>query len=216
MNNMGEFNMEDLFNDTLHERDEMQEPKVEQLMSKLRKLQEGNKRLREEVKELLSVSMSLQKELEDLQTETYKQEEVLKETEENDRKLQVQCEEFEQECVRQLNQNKKREELLEQYNCEIQEVKLKHRKQRMKFENQLLLLIEQHKNLHAVFSPERLADEIKIAENAKDQLLLAEKVKLDQLRCLDRELTTQEIGTAAAGEDCSFTESVSLISRASC
>ena len=31
---------------------------------------------------------------------------------------------------RLLNQNKKSDELLEQYRCEIQEFKLKHRKQR--------------------------------------------------------------------------------------
>lgn len=82
---------------------------------------------------------------------------------------------------RQLKQNKKNDELLEQYNCEIQEFKLKQRKQRylvkhhwcanesinvkecewwkvittnfcrIKFENQLHQLMEQHKILNSMF-----------------------------------------------------------------
>uniref|UniRef100_A0A3B4XWQ0 Uncharacterized protein n=1 Tax=Seriola lalandi dorsalis TaxID=1841481 RepID=A0A3B4XWQ0_SERLL len=76
---------------------------------------------------------------------------------------------------RQLKQNEQSEELLEQYRCEIQEFKLKQRKQRMKFENQLHQLIEQHKNLHSMFTPERLPDEIERAENTKCQLLSAGK-----------------------------------------
>ncbi|KAJ4928583.1 hypothetical protein JOQ06_016374 [Pogonophryne albipinna] len=145
----------------------MHEPKVEQLMGKLRRLQQ-------------------------VQTEAYQLEGILKEKEELCRKLQFQSAESEQDSVRQLNQNKKSEELLEQYRCEIQEFKLKHRKQRMKFENQLLHLIEQHKNLHSVFSPERLPDEITSAENRRSQLLAAEQTKLAQLHRLQEELEEME------------------------
>ncbi|XP_033980385.1 uncharacterized protein si:ch211-199g17.9 [Trematomus bernacchii] len=113
-----------------------------------------------------------------VQTEAYQLEGILKEKEELCRKLQFQSAESEQDSVRQLNQNRKSEELLEQYRCEVQEFKLKHRKQRMKFENQLLHLIEQHKNLHSVFSPERLSDEITSAENRRSQLLAAGKCPL--------------------------------------
>uniref|UniRef100_A0A8C2WDR5 Uncharacterized protein n=1 Tax=Cyclopterus lumpus TaxID=8103 RepID=A0A8C2WDR5_CYCLU len=100
-------------------------------------------------------------------------------------------------CVfcRHLKQNKRSEELLEQYRCEIQELKLKHRKQRMKFENQLHQLIEQHKNLHSVFTPEMLPDEIESAENITRQLLSAEQMKLAQLHRLYEEL--DEIEKAA-------------------
>uniref|UniRef100_A0A3B5AI20 Uncharacterized protein n=1 Tax=Stegastes partitus TaxID=144197 RepID=A0A3B5AI20_9TELE len=110
---------------------EMQEPKVEQLMGKLRRLQ------------------------------------------------QVMI------CVfcRRLLQNKKSEEQLEQYRCEIQELKLKHRKQ-IRFENQLHQLIELHKNLHSVFTPERLPGEIESARNTKSQLLSAGKYLLMICSCL--------------------------------
>ncbi|CAK6949442.1 synaptonemal complex central element protein 1 isoform X3 [Scomber scombrus] len=164
------------------------EPKLEQLVGKLVRLQQGKRALGEEIKELKSVSDSLQKELAYLQTEAYQLEGIHKEKEELCRKLQFQCEESEQDSVRQVEQNKKSEELLEQYRCEIQEFKLKHRKLRMKFENQLHQLIEQHKNLQSVFMPQRLPAEIESAENTKRQLLSAEELKLAQLCRLDEEL----------------------------
>ncbi|XP_051245775.1 synaptonemal complex central element protein 1 isoform X2 [Dicentrarchus labrax] len=144
--------------------------------------------LEEEIKEIKSVSDSLQKELSTLQTEAYRLEGIHKEKEELCMKLQFQCEESEHDSDRQLKQNKKSDELLEQHKCEIQEFKLKHRKQRMKFENQLNQLIDQHKNLHSVFTPERLPDEIEAAENTNTQLLSAEQMKLAQLHRLSEEL----------------------------
>ncbi|XP_034455145.1 synaptonemal complex central element protein 1 isoform X3 [Hippoglossus hippoglossus] len=177
MSTFSGFNLEDMVNVTPPKTgEEPQEPKVEQLMSKLRRLQQGKRALEEELKELKSVCDSLQKELATLQTEAYQLEGIHKENEELCRKLQFQCEESEQDSARQLNQNKKSEELLEQYRCEIQEFKLKLRKQRMKFEKQLHQLIEQHKNLHSIFSPERLPDEIQSIESTKSQLTSAAEV----------------------------------------
>ncbi|XP_050922712.1 synaptonemal complex central element protein 1 isoform X2 [Lates calcarifer] len=174
MSKLTEFNVEDMINTTpLKGGGDTQEPKVEQLMNKLRRLQQGKRVLEEEIKEIKSVSDSLQKELATLQTEAYQLEGIHKEKEELSRKLQFQCDESDQDFSRQLEQNKKSEELLEQYRCQIQEFKLKHRKLRMKFENQLYQLIEQHKNLHSIFTPERLPDEIENAENIKSQLLSA-------------------------------------------
>ncbi|XP_067357139.1 synaptonemal complex central element protein 1 [Channa argus] len=144
--------------------------------------------LEEELQEIKSLNKSLQMELGTLQTEAYKLEVIHKEKEELCRKLQFQCEESEQESTRQLKQNQKSEELLEQYRCEIQEFKLKHRKQRMKFENQLHQLIEQHRNLHSVFATERLPYEIKTAENMLSQLLSTEQMKLAQVHHLNEEL----------------------------
>ncbi|XP_041822983.1 uncharacterized protein si:ch211-199g17.9 isoform X2 [Melanotaenia boesemani] len=157
-------------------------------MGKLRRLQQDKKNLAEEIKEIKSVHGSLEEELSALQAETCQLEGIYKEKEELCRKLQLQCEESEQDSARQLKQNKTSEELLEKYKCEIQELKLKHRKQRIRFENQLQQVIEQHKKLHSVFAPERLPDELEHAENTKSQLLAAEQVKLAQLHKLDEEL----------------------------
>ncbi|XP_064876154.1 uncharacterized protein si:ch211-199g17.9 [Oncorhynchus nerka] len=116
--------------------------------------EQGKRAIEEEVKEAQSLRDSLQEEL-DAPPD------------------QVKC-----VCVlvhRQQQLNRKSEDLIEQYRCQIQETKLKHRKHRMKFENQLQQLIEQHKNLHSVFSPDRLPAEIESVENAKSQLLKAGK-----------------------------------------
>lgn len=51
----------------------------------------------------------------------------------------------------------------------------------MKFENQLQQLMEQHKNLSTVFTPQRLPAEIQSAEYTTEQLLKAEQQKLEQL-----------------------------------
>ncbi|XP_029976281.1 synaptonemal complex central element protein 1 [Salarias fasciatus] len=148
----------------------------------------GKKSLEQEIKDLESTNEALQKELSSLQSEAYQVEEIHKEKEELCRVLQFQCEESEQDSLRQLNENKKSEELLEQHRYEIQEYKLKQRKQRMRFENQLHQLMEQHKNLYSVFTPERLPEGLASAENTKRQLLSAEQLKLAQLHKLSQEL----------------------------
>ncbi|XP_017279093.1 synaptonemal complex central element protein 1 isoform X2 [Kryptolebias marmoratus] len=202
MEDLSGFSIEDMINVThVKEGADMQEPKVEQLMDKLRRLRRGKSIVEEEIKDLKSVSDTQQKELENLQTEAYQLEGVCKEKEELCRKLQFQCEESEQESERQLKQSEASEGLLEQFRCEIQEVKLKHRKLRMRFEKQLQQLIEQHKQLHTVFSPERLPGEVESAENTKSQLLSAEKVKLVQLHKLDEELQEAKKQAGAQAEE---------------
>ncbi|XP_060713388.1 uncharacterized protein si:ch211-199g17.9 [Tachysurus vachellii] len=59
----------------------------------------------------------------------------------------------------------------------------------MKFENQLLQLIGQHKNLCTLFTPERLPTEVQSAEYTTEQLLKAEKQKLEQVANLQAELS---------------------------
>ncbi|XP_032437574.1 synaptonemal complex central element protein 1 [Xiphophorus hellerii] len=167
---------------------DLPEPKIEQLMAKLRMLQQEKRQLEEEVKGAQSVHDDLQKELADLQTEANELEGIHKDKKDASSKLQLQCEDSEQDLNRQLKQNKTSEELLEHYRCEIEEVKLKHRKLRIRFENQLMQLIEQHKQLDYVFNSKRLPDELKKGEDIKHQLSSAEQVKLAQLHKLDEEL----------------------------
>ncbi|XP_035287327.1 synaptonemal complex central element protein 1 isoform X2 [Anguilla anguilla] len=160
------------------------EPKMEELLEKIKEMQLGKKVLEEDLKEAQLLRKSLQKELDTLHAEQYQMEEIQKEREESYRVLQFKCDELECEAKRLLQLNSKSEALIEQYTFQIQEARLKHRKQRMKFENQLQQLIEQHKNLYSVYSPDRLPSEIESLENARSQLLKAEQVKLAQLNRL--------------------------------
>ncbi|RVE66472.1 hypothetical protein OJAV_G00107870 [Oryzias javanicus] len=158
------------------------------LIGKLRRLQKGNQALEGEIKELKQTSDSLQNDLEALHTQSCQLEKVYKEKEDMCMKIQFQCDKSEQDFERELKDHKMRKDLLEQYRCEIQEFKLKHRKLRMRFENQLQHLMEKHKKLHCVFAPERLPDELERAENKKTQLLSVEQLKLAQLMKLEEEI----------------------------
>ncbi|XP_019727745.1 uncharacterized protein LOC109517115 isoform X2 [Hippocampus comes] len=117
-----------------------QEPKIEELKSKLESLQQGKKVLEEEIMERKSL----------MQTEAFQLERTHQERKELSQKLQLQCEESEREFVRLAEQNKKSDELLAQHRYEIQELKLKRRKLRLKFEDQLHQLIKQHNQLYAI------------------------------------------------------------------
>ncbi|XP_054620416.1 synaptonemal complex central element protein 1 [Dunckerocampus dactyliophorus] len=126
------------------------EPKIDQLKSKLTRLQQAKQTLEKDINERESLSESLQKELDTLRTEAYQLEKNHQEKEALCRKLRFQCEESEHESVRLAEENKKREELLARHRCEIQELKLKKRKMRVKFENHLHQLMEQHKKLYSI------------------------------------------------------------------
>ncbi|XP_065147099.1 synaptonemal complex central element protein 1 [Paramisgurnus dabryanus] len=115
----------------------------------------------------------MQQEDDILNAEALQLEGTLNEKEESNRSLQLKCEDLKQETQRQLEQNHQKDELVRQYCFQIQETKLKHRKLRMMFENQLQQLMEQHKNLSTVFTPQTLPAEIQSAEYATEQLLKA-------------------------------------------
>ncbi|XP_056336254.1 synaptonemal complex central element protein 1 [Danio aesculapii] len=164
------------------------ELKPEELITQLRKLQQVKKNLEEEVTEVMLLKCARKQEEDALAAEALKLEGTLNEKEELNRSLQLKCEDLQLEAQRQLEQNHQKEELVKQYSFQIQETKLKHRKIRMKFENQLQQLTEQHKNLSAVFAPQRLPAEIQSAEYSTKQLLKAEQQKLEQLAKLLDEL----------------------------
>ncbi|XP_056597058.1 synaptonemal complex central element protein 1 [Triplophysa dalaica] len=157
------------------------ELKPEDLFIKLRTLQQAKKDLEYEVKETMLLRSAMKEEDDALTTEALQLEGTLNEKEELNRSLLLKCEDLQQETQRQLEQNHQKDELVKQFCCQIQETKLKHRNLRMKFENQLQQLMEQHKNLSTVFAPQRLPAEIQSAEYTTKQLLKAEQQKLEQL-----------------------------------
>ncbi|XP_055076699.1 synaptonemal complex central element protein 1 isoform X1 [Misgurnus anguillicaudatus] len=157
------------------------ELKPEEVLVKLKKLQQAHKDLEDEVKETILLRNIMQQEDDILNAEALQLEGTLNEKEELNRSLQLKCEDLKQETQRQLEQNHQKDELVKQYCFQIQETKLKHRKLRMMFENQLQQLMEQHKNLSTVFTPQTLPAEIQSAEYATEQLLKAEQQKHEQL-----------------------------------
>ncbi|XP_075995590.1 synaptonemal complex central element protein 1 [Genypterus blacodes] len=148
----------------------------------------GTRVLDKEMKEAMSQNDALQKELEAFQNEELELESIRGEKEDLKRMLQLRYEEAEAEFSRQVQRNGNWRQLLEQHRCEMQELKLKLRKQKMNFENQLQQLTELHKNLYSVFTPEELPAEIRSAEIGIAQLSAAVQLKSAQLDCPDEEL----------------------------
>ncbi|XP_049457855.1 synaptonemal complex central element protein 1 isoform X1 [Epinephelus fuscoguttatus] len=201
MNEQAEFNIDDLINNIrLNGVEGMQEPEVEELVDKIRNTHEANRATEKDIKEMESVIGSLQEEQANLQTEAERLEAILEEQEELARKVQIQQELSEQACFRQEQEDKKKVEEVEQIRCQIEEIKFKHRKLRMKFESQLEEVIVEHKNLYKVFSPKNLLDEIARAEVRKCQLSEVEQIKLTHLRNLQEKLEEmkKQPATAAA------------------
>ncbi|XP_051527433.1 synaptonemal complex central element protein 1 isoform X2 [Myxocyprinus asiaticus] len=170
------------------------EPKPDELFIELRKLQQAKKDLEDELMETMLLRSTRMEEEDALNAEALHLEGLLNEKEEINRSLQLTCEDFKQKAQRQLEQNHQKEELMNQYCCQIEETKLKHRKIRMKFQNQLLQLMEQHKSLSTVFTPQRLPAEIESAVYTTEQLLKAEQQKLEQLTKLLGRLSHTQTG----------------------
>ncbi|KAM8884264.1 synaptonemal complex central element protein 1 isoform 1-T3 [Synchiropus picturatus] len=167
------------------EGEEMPEPRVDALVDEIKKLQLGRTMIEEKINSVKSLYDSLTRQHDALQIKASQLDELYNLKQEMCHKLHFQCKEFEQESIKLVEENRRVMELLRQYRCEIQEVKLKHRKQRMIFENHLQQLLELHKKLYTFFYPKRLPAEIERARIAKQQLLSAEEHKLDQLRRLE-------------------------------
>ncbi|XP_078004024.1 synaptonemal complex central element protein 1-like [Phascolarctos cinereus] len=73
-------------------------------------------------------------------------------------------------------------------NSKIQEEKLRRRKQRMEFEQQLEELMEKHKALWELHTPEMLAQEINSTASSKEQLLQEEKLIQEKLDGMEKRL----------------------------
>ncbi|XP_031441984.1 forkhead box protein P2 isoform X2 [Clupea harengus] len=144
------FSLDDILKLSLKQEDG-KELKVEDLAVKLRRLQQARRTLEEELLEVQTLKGLLEQEEETLCSEAFQIDVILKEKKESHRILQFKCEELDQDSQRLQEQNKQKEELVEQYRYQIQEATLKHRKTRMKFENQLQQLMVQHKSLSSMF-----------------------------------------------------------------
>ncbi|XP_051527434.1 synaptonemal complex central element protein 1-like isoform X3 [Myxocyprinus asiaticus] len=140
------------------------EPKPDELFIELRKLQQAKKDLEDELMETMLLRSTRMEEEDALNAEALHLEGLLNEKEEINRSLQLTCEDFKQKA------------------------------QRMKFQNQLLQLMEQHKSLSTVFTPQRLPAEIESAVYTTEQLLKAEQQKLEQLTKLLGRLSHTQTG----------------------
>ncbi|XP_078520808.1 synaptonemal complex central element protein 1-like isoform X2 [Lissotriton helveticus] len=169
------------------------EPRIEDLVDRIDKLQKARKLITEEVSGYNAQCEKLREELDLLNDEKSHLEETLNEKREACRILQLQCEQREAETQRQKKLSDECKQRIEELTSQIQEEKLKQSKQRLEFEKQLEELMKKHKSLWEFHTEKRLASEIDNMESRKKDLLAEEKDLeeklghlLQQLESIDR------------------------------
>uniref|UniRef100_A0ABM5FPT6 Synaptonemal complex central element protein 1 isoform X3 n=1 Tax=Pogona vitticeps TaxID=103695 RepID=A0ABM5FPT6_9SAUR len=144
------------------------EPRIEELVKRINKLQQAKKLLSKELSEANEHSETLQKELEKLNAEKLTLEETWNEKKETLRVMQLHCEEAEAKMQRQQQLNQECKQRIEAITAQIQEEKLKQSEQRMEFEQLLDELMEKHKSLWELYAREKQVAEMK---DSKERLL---------------------------------------------
>ncbi|XP_027696981.1 synaptonemal complex central element protein 1-like isoform X2 [Vombatus ursinus] len=162
---------------------ESHNPRTEEMMNVINELQRAHKTANEELRKSQAEREALKKELDELNTEKTHLEDILSMKQETLKLLQQRCNEEEnkiqslqamsQDCIRKIAD----------LNSKIQEEKLRRRKQRLDFEEQLEELMGKHKD-----TPETLAQEINSTASSKEQLLLEEKLIQEKLDAMEKQL----------------------------
>nr|XP_020653278.1 synaptonemal complex central element protein 1-like isoform X3 [Pogona vitticeps] len=161
------------------------EPRIEELVKRINKLQQAKKLLSKELSEANEHSETLQKELEKLNAEKLTLEETWNEKKETLRVMQLHCEEAEAKMQRQQQLNQECKQRIEAITAQIQEEKLKQSEQRMEFEQLLDELMEKHKSLWELYAREKQVAEMK---DSKERLLSEEKLLQGKLASVQDEL----------------------------
>ncbi|XP_056665197.1 synaptonemal complex central element protein 1 isoform X2 [Monodelphis domestica] len=115
-------------------------------------------------------------------------EELLKSKQESLRILQQHNREKESKMLRKQAMAQDSLQKITELNSKIQEDKVKKKKLRMEFEQQLEELMEQHKTLWELHTPERLSQEINTMASTKEQLLKEERLVREKLEAIEKEL----------------------------
>ncbi|XP_042307605.1 synaptonemal complex central element protein 1-like isoform X2 [Sceloporus undulatus] len=161
------------------------EPRIEDLVKRINKLQQAKKILSEELSEAKEHSKSLQRELEKLNAEKSSLEEIWNEKRETRKLMQFHCEETEAKMQRQQKLNLECKQRIEAVTAKIHAEKLKQSEQRMEFEQLLDELMEKHKSLWELYSREKPVADMK---ESKERLLKEEKLLQEKLDNIQEEL----------------------------
>nr|XP_003216702.1 PREDICTED: synaptonemal complex central element protein 1 [Anolis carolinensis] len=174
------------------------EPRIEDLVKKINKLQQAKKILSEELSEANEHSKSLQRELEKLNAEKSSLEEIWNEKKETRKVMQFHCEETEIKRQWQQKLNLECKQRIEAVTAKIQAEKRKQSKQRMEFEQLLEELMEKHKRLWELYSRDQPVADMK---DSKERLLKEEKMLQEKLASIQDELDLLTQTTLREGEE---------------
>ncbi|XP_063150100.1 synaptonemal complex central element protein 1-like isoform X3 [Candoia aspera] len=144
------------------------EPRIEDLVKRINKLQQAKKILNEEISEANEHSKTLQRELEKLNAEKSSLEETWNEKKEIRKVMQLHSKETEVEMQREQKLNLVCKQQIEELTAKIQVEKLKQREHRLAFEQLLDELMEKHKNLWELYAREKPVADMR---ESKERLL---------------------------------------------
>ncbi|XP_075441236.1 synaptonemal complex central element protein 1-like isoform X2 [Ascaphus truei] len=183
------------------------EPKLEDLINKIKKLQQAKHVMGEELQAYRRQSHAAQRELDELNAEKLCLEEMLNKKQETLQMLQLQCDKKGAENQRQQQLSQECTQRMEDITSKIQEEKLKQRKQRMEFEKQLEELTEKHKGLWEFHNEKRLASQITEMGERKQHLLDEERQTQGKLAQVLEDVSSLRGPRAAHTAESSFLRS---------
>ncbi|XP_074056580.1 synaptonemal complex central element protein 1-like [Macrotis lagotis] len=163
-------------------------PKVEKMINIIKELQQAQKISDEELRKRQAEKETLKKELDELHVEETHLKEILSMKQETLYVLQQHYREQEKKRLRQRAISQDCIRRIEDLNSHIEEEKLRRRKQRMEFGQHLEELMEKHKALWELHTPERLTQEINNMASSKEQLLKEEMLILEKLESIEKQL----------------------------
>ncbi|XP_075771031.1 synaptonemal complex central element protein 1 isoform X2 [Pelodiscus sinensis] len=183
------------------------EPRMDDLVGRLRKLQRAKQALSQELQDSQARSKELQEELEELNVEKSNLEEICSQKQELLRTLQLRSQETEAEGQRQQALTQERKQHIEELAAKIQEEKLKQRKHRLEFEQLLEELMAKHKTLQECHSLEKLAAEIHSMAESKEHLLSEDRLIQASLAQVEKQLDSLPQARAALSQERMFLKS---------
>ncbi|XP_025048361.1 synaptonemal complex central element protein 1 isoform X3 [Alligator sinensis] len=203
------------------------EPRIEDLVSRINKLQQGELGCLTELGEARERSEDLWMELEELTKEQTNLEDIHWQKEEALRVVQVQCQEAESESHRDWKWGSLRvkhschawcqdiqhgllqevQQRIQDLTMGIQEETLKQRKQRLEFEQQLDELMEKHKTLQEGHTMDKLAVEIQNMSDSWERLLREDELIQAKLMQLKQKLDVLAQAGAGRREERRFLKS---------
>ncbi|XP_067880416.1 synaptonemal complex central element protein 1 [Heterodontus francisci] len=176
------------------------EPQIGEIVKKIKTLIEEKRVNDTELKKLQAHRGAMEKELDELNQEIFHLEGNCNTKEANLKRLHFQYEQSETQTERQLKASRESKQRIEALTIQIEEEKLKRRRERKAFELQLEELIGKHKWMAEFYTPARLELEMRNIDNSKQQLLSEEHVMKEKLCTLDKELNSLQQQGAASDE----------------
>ncbi|XP_072423773.1 synaptonemal complex central element protein 1-like isoform X2 [Chiloscyllium punctatum] len=174
------------------------EPQIGDLVKRIKALIEEKRVNNEELKKLQARRGEMEKELDELNQEIFHLEGDCNTKEASLKRLHFQYDQSKAQTERQLDVSRERKQRIEALTAQIEEEKLKRKRERNAFEQQLEELINKHKWMAEFYTPARLELEMRNIENSKQQLLSEERTMLEKLGTLDKELDSlRQLGAAS-------------------